>query len=266
MVVVRGGSYWMGSPGEEMGRDDDEGPRHQVRIPEAFAVGQYEVTVAEYGAFVRETVHDTGGCWYWDLEEGKAKRDTGRSWREPGFRQTGRDPVVCVSWEDAKAYVGWLRGKTGKGYRLLSEAEWEYVARAGTGTRRYWGDDQAEYELCRNANGAGTETSFRRRATVCGDGHEATSPVGKFGANGWGLYDVLGNAWEWVEDCWHDSYSGAPADGSAWVSGGDCGRRVLRGGSWVNNPRNLRSANRHWYSAGSRVDAFGFRIARTLTP
>ena len=162
--------------------------------------------------------------------------------------------MVCVSWKDAKAYVDWLSGKTGKGYRLLSEAEWEYVARGGTRTSRYWG--AGEGGQCEYANGAAS----------CRDRSVYTAEVGSYRANGFGLHDVLGNVWEWVEDCWHEDYTGAPVDGSAWTSGGECGYRVLRGGSWVAKPRNLRSAIRIRNSTGNRVNFLGFRIARTLTP
>ena len=267
MVVVPAGSFRMGSPDDEKGRYDDEGPVRRVRIPEAFAVGRYEVTVEEYRAFVGETGRDmSGGCRAYDAREDKPQIRHDHSWEYPGYRRSGRDPVVCVSWEDAKAYVEWLGEKTGKGYRLLSEAEWEYAARAGTTTRRYWGDDEGERELCKRANGAGTETGFPWRNRVCGDGYEHTSPVGTFGSNAWGLYDVVGNVWEWVEDCSHENYNGAPSGGEAWVSGGNCGERVLRGGSWNSKPGNLRSAVRDWSTSGIRYSSSGFRIARTLIP
>ena len=139
-----------------------------------------------------------------------------------------------VSWEDAQQYVRWLSRETGETYRLLSEAEWEYMARAGTQTERYWGDDASRQ--CSYANGDDDDVE-------CSDGHEGTAPAGSFRANAWGLYDVLGNVWEWMEDCWNGDYSGAPTDGSAWRTG-DCSLRVLRGGSWGEIPRFLRSACR----------------------
>ena len=265
MVVIPAGEYMMGSPDGEEGRKSDEGPRHQVRTGEGFAVGKYEVTVDEFALFVWETGHDmSGGCRGYDAGEGKWKTFDDRSWGRPGFSQTGVHPVVCVSWEDAKAYVEWLSGETGEGYRLMSEAEWEYVARAGTRTSWFWGD--SEGEQCKNGNGAGTETTFDWRNKACGDGYGETAPVGSFVPNGYGLYDVHGNVWEWVEDCWHGDYEGAPTEGSAWVSGGDCGKRVLRGGSWGSRPRYLRSANRLRLTAGNRYFSNGFRVARTLTP
>ncbi len=220
----------MGSPSHETVRDD-EVPVHRVRIPESFAVGVYEVTFAEWAACRRG-----GGCTH-----------------DPGDLGWGRGerPVVHVSWSDAKEYVRWLSGETGAGYRLLSESEWEYVARAGTSSRYWWGDGVGRNRA--NCDGCGSRWD-----------DEETSPVGSFSANGFGLHDVHGNVWEWVEDCWHDDYEGAPSDGRAWATGGDCDRRVLRGGSWLNIPRLLRSAYRFRNAAGNRSDLIGFRIARTL--
>ena len=226
----------MGSPESEAGRDDDEGPRHRVRIAKRFAVGRYEVTRGEFGRFVRETEHSTGNAC-WTYEGGEWEERSGLSWRNPGFTQADGHPVVCVSWEDAQAYVRWLSRKTGERYRLLSESEWEYVARGGTRTSRYWGD--GESGQCSHANGA--DRALKRRGdwkweiVSCDDGHSHTAPMGSFSANAFGLHDVMGNVWEWVEDCWHESYAGAPADGGAWTVGGDCERRVLRGGSWYSN-------------------------------
>ena len=170
----------------------------------------------------------------------------------------GNRPVIMVSWDDAQSYVRWLSERTGERYRLLSESEWEYVARAGTTTPFHFGStistDQANY----NGNytyGGGRKGVYR----------EKTISVGSFGANAWGLHDVHGNVWEWVGDCWYGSYTGAPADGSAWARG-DCAKRVLRGGSWLNLPRYLRSANRYRLPPAYRSFNLGFRIARTLTP
>lgn len=268
MVVVPAGKYRMGSPSHESGRDDDEGPVHDVTIWEPFAVGVYEVTREEFGHFVEETGRSTPKkCWTY--KSGEWKERSGRSWKKPGFKQDERHPVVCVDWDDAKAYVGWLSRKTGERYRLLSESEWEYAARAGTRTSRHWGAGEAGQ--CRYANG--TDKKLKKRYSKwkwaiasCDDKHVHTSPVGTYQPNGFGLHDVSGNVWEWVEDCWHKSYEGAPSDGSAWTRGGDCSKRVLRGGSWDNLPGNLRSANRNWNSTASRHVLFGFRVARTLTP
>ena len=224
MVVVREGRFRMGSTAG----DDDERPVHEVTIARQFAVGVHEVTFAEWDACVSD-----GGCG------GYRPDDVG--WGR------GERPAINVSWNDAKAYVRWLSGRTGEAYRLLSESEWEYVARAGTTGPYHFGlslsSSQANY----------------------GNNRGETVPVGSYPANAFGLHDVHGNVWEWVEDCWNDSYHGAPSDGSAWESG-ECGRRVLRGGSWSLIPGFLRSAYRNWLTSGLRDVYYGFRVARTLTP
>ena len=265
LVVVPSGSYMMGSPSDEVGRYDDEGPVHRVTFAEPFAVGVTEVTRGEFAQFVRETGH-----WAPErcstYENGSQESRPGRSWPNPGFSQTDLHPVVCVSWEDTQAYADWLSRKTGKDYRLLSESEWEYVARAGTQMSRYWG--RSERGQCRHANGVDESAKRRYRGwTVasCDDGYVHTSPVGSYALNGYGLHDVLGNVWEWVEDCWseRESYAGAPGDGDAWRSG-SCNIRVIRGGSWKNAPRDLRSALRFRTAIGDQHSAVGFRIARAL--
>ena len=252
MVVVPSGSFMMGSPPSEEGRDDDEGPVHRVTIGARFAVGVYEVTRGEFGRFVSSTGRSMGnGCWTY--EDGEGEYRSGRSWLSPGFSQTDLHPAVCVSRDDAQAYVDWLSRETGEAYRLLSESEWEYVARAGTTTRYHWGD-----AIGRNL----------ANCWDCGsrwDGGKGTSPVGSFGANAFGLHDVHGNVLEFVEDCVNESYAGAPRDGSAW-KGGDCSRHVLRGGSWYYGPRVLRAADRLRDDTGDRLNVVGFRVARTFTP
>ena len=239
LVVVPSGSYMMGSPSSEDGRYDDEGPVHRVRIGRAFAVGVYEVTFAEWDACV-----SGGGCYgYRPNDEGWGR---------------GRRPVINVSWDNAKAYVAWLSIKTGQEYRLLSESEWEYVARSGTTGPFHTGSTISPSQA--NYDGRYTYGSGRKGRYI-----GKTVQVGSYPPNGFGLHDVHGNVWEWVEDCWNESYAGAPTDGSAWESG-DCSRRVLRGGSWYSRPRYLRSAFRYGYTTGFRNNDFGFRIARTLTP
>ncbi len=199
MVVIPAGSFMMGSPAGEKDRDDDEGPQHQVTLAEPFAVGKYEVTRGEYASFARATGRRHGNsCWTYEGGEYKERAD--RSWRNPGFTQGENHPVVCVHWDDAGAYVNWISRETGKNYRLLSESEWEYAARGGTQTRYSWGD-----AIGRNrANCAGCGSRW--------DG-EKTAPVGSFSANEFGLYDMHGNVREWTQDCWNDSYTGAPKDG-----------------------------------------------------
>ena len=265
LVEVPSGRFMMGSPSSESGRFDDEGPVHEVTIARPFAVGVYEVTRGELARFVSESGRSIGSSCY--VREGDEwKERSGRNWKSPGFSQTDNHPAVCVSWNDAKAYVGWLSRNTGKEYRLLSEAEWEYVARSGTRTARDWG--VSESGQCRYANGA--DRAAKRHnigwtVADCDDGFYRTAPVGSFAPNEYKLHDVLGNVWEWTEDCWNRSYRGAPSDGSAWESG-YCPRRVLRGGSWSNRPEFVRSAHRDRSATDGRYDYVGFRVARTLTP
>ena len=264
MVVVPAGSYMMGSPTGEEGRYDDESPVHRVRIANPFAVGVHEVTRGEFARFVRETGHSMEErCTTY--EGGEWKERTGRSWRRPGFGQTDGHPVVCVDWNDAQSYVRWLSRETGERYRLLSESEWEYVARAGTRTSRHWGDRASD--ACRYANVAdrSADEKYTNRTIIheCRDGHVYTAAVGSFSANPYGLHDALGNVSEWVADCWNDSYTGAPGDGRAWTRG-DCDRRVVRGGTWLGIPRFVRSADRRWDDTGYRSNLAGFRVARTL--
>ena len=238
LVVVPAGSFMMGSPESEEDRYDDEGPVHRVRIAEPFAVGVYEVTFGEWDACVRG-----GGCGGYEPDD--------EGWGR------GDRPVISVSWEDARAYVSWLSRRTGQDYRLLSEAEWEYVARAGTATPFHFGRAISTAQANYNGNFTyenGRKGQYRRQAV----------PVGSFSANDFGVHDVHGNVWEWTEDCWNDNYMGPPTDGSAWERG-DCGRRAVRGGSWYSRPGFLRSAFRYGFTAGDRGILLGFRAARTLT-
>ncbi len=233
MVVVPAGSFTMGSPTSETGYDDNEGPQHAVTIARPFAVGKFDVTFDEWGACVA-----AGGC------NGHRPRDQG--WGR------GRRPVIEVSWYDAKAYVTWLAKTTGKAYRLLSESEWEYAARAGTTTAYYWGNDIGTNNA--DCDGCGSQWDNKQ-----------TAPVGSFSPNPFGLYDMAGNVVQWVEDCYHDNYDGAPADGLAWTSG-DCKDRVVRGGWLYDDPRHLRSAFRGRLPPTGQYNSVGFRVGRTLTP
>jgi formylglycine-generating enzyme required for sulfatase activity len=268
MVVVPEGTFAMGSPADEKPRDANEGPQHQVRIGARFALGKFEVSVGQFAAFIADTGYATGdACDVW--RDGKFAERPGYSWRNPGFAQSPAHPVACASWDDAKAYAAWLSRKTGKAYRLPSEAEWEYAARAGTTTRFHFGDDISDY--CRYGNGAdkaaaaGVPGADGWTVLPCSDGHPYTAPIGSFGPNAFGLYDTLGNVFEWVEDCWHDGYTGAPADGSAWTTG-DCKVRVQRGGAWGYPPDYLRTAVRGRQGQGYRYVNAGMRIARMLAP
>ncbi len=270
MVVVPAGSYRMGSPSYEQGRSAHEGPVREVTIAAPFAIGRYEVTVAEFGRFVDETGYSAGivcQTSFFQTYEGGEWVGAVEGWDNPGFGQSGRHPVTCVSWDDAQEYAAWLSRETGEEYRLPSESEWEYAARAGMAAVRYWGE--GESGQCRHANGV--DASLKERysdwppVASCRDGHVHTAPAGSFAANGWGLHDMLGNVGEWTEDCWNGSYAGAPSDGSAWEYG-DCNERVLRGGSWGSGPSGLRSADRERIYTDHQDVFSGFRVARTLAP
>jgi formylglycine-generating enzyme required for sulfatase activity len=226
MVVVPAGSFTMGSA--EFG----EGPQRRVTIAKPFAVGKFEVTFTEWEACVAAR-----GCS-----------------RNPDDSRWGRGnrPVISVSWDEAKQYVGWLSRKTGKSYRLLTEAEWEYAARAGTTTLYSWGDDIGRGNA--NCDGCGSRWDDKQ-----------TAPVGSFKPNAFGLHDVHGNIWEWVEDCWQRGYDGAPTDGSARTTGcPDDTQRVHRGGAFLHGPEAIRSTVRNNYSRDARANGVGFRVARTL--
>ncbi len=256
MVIIPAGRFRMGCVS---GRDcdDDETLVHEVTIAQPFALSKYEVTRGEFGRFVaqagyRTTAERSGGCYGWDGSDDYPTEKSSARWNNPGFNQSDTHPVVCVSWDDAVAYVEWLSSDTGKRYRLSSEAEWEYAARAGTTTEYSWGNDIGRNRA--NCDGCGSRWDYGQ-----------TASVGSFPANGFGLHDMHGNVWEWVQDCWTGSYAGAPSDGSAWERE-YCGRRVLRGGSWFNKPRDIRAANRVSDISGYRFSDSGFRVARTLTP
>jgi len=251
LVVIPAGKFEMGSPADEPGRFDAEGPRHTVSI-KSFALSKYPVTGGEFLKFLEATGYQPLPC----------NTALGLVWHSPGKgiayaptdTQSPQWPATCLSWKDAQAYIAWMNGKTKKSYRLPSEAEWEYAARAGTDTSRWWGAQIGT----NNANCAG-----------CGSPWDATTiaPVGSFAPNPFGLYDMLGNVWQWVEDCWNESYAGAPTDGSAWKSG-TCEKRVMRGGSWSNLPVFVRAAARSRGDADGKDFDYssyaGFRIARSL--
>jgi formylglycine-generating enzyme required for sulfatase activity len=224
MVIVPPGSFLMG--------DSAYGhPQHRVTIRSAFAVAKDMVTRDEYGQFV-----------------GESRYSIDNSWQNPSFPQTGSHPVVNVNWDDAQAYVGWLSGKAGHQYRLLSESEYEYAERAGSTTMFWWGDEAAP--VCQYAN-------YHECAS-------APARVGAYRSNVFGLDDMTGNTFEWVEDCWHPDYHGAPSDGTAWTSSG-CSSRVMRGMPWfMVDPTPLRSSRRDTSDSGNRSDVIGFRVARNL--
>ena len=266
MVAVPGGSFVIGSPVDEPRRKKNESPQRQVTIA-PFAVSELEITRAQYAAFVEDTRHDTsGGC---NTEgaaiDGQYELDPRASWRDPGFPQGPDHPVVCVSWPDAHDYAAWLSSKTGHHYRLLSDAEWEYVARAGTTSAYYWGVDR---ELgCAYANGCDQRLKRIMPAAwggiyaACDDGAAYTTPAGHYKPNAFGLFDITGNAWEWVEDCTEPTYDGLPDDGRPRTHEG-CTARDVRGGSWDDDPEDLRNASRHHTKPDNRQYDLGLRLAR----
>ncbi|MGZ0018029.1 formylglycine-generating enzyme family protein [Nitrosomonas sp. wSCUT-2] len=265
MVVIKPGRFQMESTDGEA----DEQPVHAVTIPKPFAISRCEITVGQFRQFVEDAGYQTTaeksgeGCYVWNNKD-SWQQQPDRNWKNPGFEQGGDHPVVCVSWDDAQAYVKWLSHRTGAVYRLPTEAEWEYAVRAGTTTARYYQDDRQ----CDYANGAGQETKSTIGSdwvlAACADSHVYTAQVASYGENQFGLFDMLGNVWEWTQDCWHGNYNNAPGDGSAWLekSSGECNRRVVRGGSWNGNPRNVRSADRNWSDTDVAFSSLGFRIAR----
>jgi formylglycine-generating enzyme required for sulfatase activity/class 3 adenylate cyclase len=269
MVVIPAGSFTMGVPQTEIDRYGVRlgtgAPLHLARIAQPFGLGEFLVTRKQYAAFAAETGHQGSGCFALPPDGTSWKFDPALRWRDPGFTQADTHPAVCVSWDDAIAYVSWLSKKTGRNYRLPSEAEWEYAARAGDTAGRYFGDAP----ICEFAN-----VRDQRKKQLystgqffdCDTGFSNTSPVGSFPPNGFGLYDMLGNVWEWVEDCWGRSYVDAPIDGTARESA-PCQARVRRGGSW-------NSVERFLYNVGVRAsgipyvreEVYGFRVASDYPP
>ncbi len=271
LVVIGAGEFWMGSPESEAGREpvEDAGRerRHRVRIERAFALGQTEVTVGEFRRFAdatryrTEAERDVGakGCYAYDAKNDKWDWRAGLNWRKPGYEQTDSHPVVCVSWNDANRYLGWLTKETGRNYRLPTEAEWEYAARAGTTTARYWGDG-VDASACGYANVANKEHGWST-AFPCSDGYEFTAPVGSFQPNGWKLNDMLGNVWEWTCSAFAKEYDGSESKCSKKDTTGPL---AVRGGAWNDGPAWVRSASRFRDAPADRFNGQGFRLARSL--
>jgi formylglycine-generating enzyme len=268
MVAIAAGRFVMGTAADEEERENlaaqfrhRSEPARSVTV-RGFSVGKYEITRGQYRAFAEATGRDGGGCFVWNGTDFDLDRE--KSWRNTGYAQNDSHPVACVSWEDAIAYVRWLAQKTARAYRLLSEAEWEYAARAGTSTTRHWGDDWDR--ACDHANGADRAAVLQTPAArlwhsvLCDDGHAYTAPVGAYRANAFGLHDLLGNVSEWTHDCWNGNYQGAPVDGSAWSSG-DCSMRAVRGGAWDDGPTGVRAAYRVGSPTTIRLYSRGFRVA-----
>jgi sulfatase modifying factor 1 len=279
MVRIPAGTFTMGVPPRENRREKVpkeiaawSSPLQTIEIAQSFWLGRYPVTRGQFAAFVAAKGDptpdeawtyepDDKGKWEW-----KTRKD--RGWRNPGFEQTDDHPVVCVSHADAEAYLAWLRELTGKAYRLPSEAEWEYACRAGTTTARFWGDGRDEAvryaKVADRSLMALTNAEFDPERYFDGDsGIPFTAPVGSFRPNPFGLYDMLGNVWEWTADCWNETLKDIPLDGSARTTGGS-GLRALRGGAWNDDPGVVRAGCRNWYGTGYRGADAGFRVARTL--
>ncbi len=231
MIVLPVGEFTMGSSNTEEGRFVNEGPQHKISIARPFAVSKFDVTFDDWDACVA-----VGGCP--DVDDSTYGRE--------------QKPLINVTWVEAQRYVAWLAEMTGKPYRLLTEAEWEYAARAGATTAFSWGDQIGEAKA--NCIGCGSKWDKLE-----------TSPVGSFASNAFGLYDMAGNVWQWMQDCWHNDYSGAPTDGTKWT-GGDCNEHVVRGGSWLAKPPFLRSAFRGEFPPDEHNSDLGFRVARSLAP
>jgi len=263
LVTLPGGKYQMGASVSDDNRNDNELPAHEVTL-KPFALMTAEVTRDQFAAFVKATDRDmSGGCYLADGGDGKW--DDNADYMHVDFQQKGNEPVICVSWGDATDYADWLSDKTGKHYRLVTEAEFEYASRAGKKTIWAWGDGNVE-SACRFANTmdqSGHKKYPINEASKCDDGFVATAPVGSFPANAFGLKDMTGNVWEWVEDCYHESYKGAPKDGSAWETD-DCKERVARGGAWLENVWDNRIARRYNVDHTGRETILGFRVARDL--
>jgi sulfatase modifying factor 1 len=276
MVDIPPGEFLMGTAPEDRLVDPrtgepatNDGPQHRVRISRPFAIGRYEVTVGEYSAFVADTGYESAGKCMGFAEPNRFTMSDRFNWQSIDGEQGDRHPVTCVSWDDATAYADWLSRRTGETYRLPSEAEWEYAARAGSVGNYHWGTDAGS--ACRYANvrspGAQSISDRQARSDAddgfpCDDGYPAASPVGSFQPNDFGLYDMQGNAWEWVADCNHADYEGAPADGSAWVDDEGCQFGLIRSGSFLNRVERSSATVRVGRPRSGRGTNMGFRVLR----
>ncbi|MEX0734885.1 MAG: SUMF1/EgtB/PvdO family nonheme iron enzyme [Steroidobacteraceae bacterium] len=271
MVVIPAGSFVMGTPAVRGARGAAAAERDAVviELPRAFGLGRHEVTRAQYRRFIADSGYEPKpGCRVWDPALSRFNEDVRRGWQDPATPAAPGDelPVSCVSFGDAQAYVQWLSGKTGARYRLPSEAEWEYAARAGSRSLRPWGDESEDGCDHANTYDLVSEAGYRLGwpNAGCRDGHADLAAVGQFSSNAFGLHDVIGNVKEWVQDCATASYVGRPRDARAWEWLGGCGERVQRGGSWLTPPAESRSAFRVAAPAGEHAGDAGFRVALDL--
>jgi formylglycine-generating enzyme required for sulfatase activity len=259
MTVLPVGSFEQGTANGDTESQAFEQPQHLVAINYPLAMSSNEITVAEFREFAEATGRNMSGC---NIYEGRWEYRSDASWRDPGFEQSAAHPVTCVSWNDATAYAAWLSVKRGHTYRLASASEWEYAARAGSESAQPW--NSTGEGACAVANVA-DQSAARRfpgwEIFACNDRFVNTAPVGSFKPNAFGLNDMLGNVFEWVQDCWHDDYRGAPADGSARMDG-DCKEHELRGGSWFSSPRYVRASYRNRFETDYRSSSVGFRLVR----
>lgn len=274
LALVPPGQFMMGSAPDapELVPGSGESPAVVLAFARPFMVSKSEITHGEFRRFVEATgAKAAPGCRVW--AGGQWIRDQDRSWRDPGFAAPPRDdePAVCVSWDDARAYAEWLSAESGKRYRLPSEAEWEYVARGGTSFPRYWGENDSREDLvlslaCEHANvyDASAVEGLRLPGpnARCDDRAVALAPVAQYRPNAFGVHDIIGNAREWVMDCYTASYLGRPTDARAWTWQGGCERKGVRGGSWASRPRDARAPARGAELAGHRQSDLGFRVVR----
>jgi formylglycine-generating enzyme required for sulfatase activity/predicted Ser/Thr protein kinase len=261
MKALPPGEFVQGAAQSQADATPIEKPQHPVRIGYPLGVGVYEITVGEFREFANATHHKSAGC---EVYDGTWKASSELNWNNVGYTQTATHPVACVSWRDAREYAAWLSNKTGQRYRLPSDSEWEYAARAGSAAPRPWNANVAA--ACTDANVA-DQTAAQQypgwKVHPCSDGYIYSSPVGSFQPNEFGLYDMLGNVFEWVQDCWHADYRGAPTDGSAWLSG-DCSQRDMRGGSWFTAPALVSASARNRFEDTYRSNSVGFRLVREI--
>jgi formylglycine-generating enzyme required for sulfatase activity len=262
MKALPPGRFMQGASDSQADSTPLEKPQRAVSIRYPLGMGVYEVTLGEFREFVEATQHKSTGCQMYD---GTWQQRVELGWNNTGYTQTATHPVACISWRDAREYAAWISHKTGQRYRLPTESEWEYAARAGSTASRPWSSNIEA--ACAAANIA-DETAARQYPgwTVhpCSDGYVNTSPVGSFQPNDFGLYDMLGNVFEWVEDCWHADYGSAPTDGSAWLAGGDCRQRGMRGGSWFTTPPRVSTSARNRFEDSYRSNSVGFRLVREI--
>jgi formylglycine-generating enzyme required for sulfatase activity len=261
MKALPPGQFAQGAAESQADATPMEKPQHPVKISYPLGVGVYEITVGEFRDFAEATHHKSAGCQMYD---GTWQASSDLNWNNVGYTQTATHPVACVSWRDARQYAAWLSKKTGQRYRLPSDSEWEYAARAGSTTPRPWNTNLGG--ACTDANVADQAAARQYpgwKVHPCSDGYVYSSPVGSFEPNEFGLYDTLGNVFEWVQDCWHPDYHGAPADGSAWQTG-DCSQRDMRGGSWFTAPTLVSASARNRFEDTYRSNSVGFRLVREI--